>query len=183
MVEFNGHLCEMRDADRADNEVGPQILPVVQLQLEAGARLLDRNDLTVFKIGYESLLEVLRVGVERIQAHRKVSVVVRNATVSAVGRQRSAAIRVTQIRGEAVRLQSHARGHVSSPCIDRRSEDSVRDTQRSQMRRDGKAIRACPNDGYVRHHYNNTPIPDQSNRHRLAEDSHCSSRHAGIGAR
>src|SRR5882672_5938225 len=31
------------------------------------------------------------------------------------------------------------------------------------MRRDRKAVRACPNDGHVRHHYNNTPIQDRFN--------------------
>src|SRR6266700_6385207 len=56
--QLRGYLAEMRYADRADDEIRPQDLPVVQPDREAVAHLVQRNHLAVFQVGDESLLEV-----------------------------------------------------------------------------------------------------------------------------
>ena len=91
--QFLGYVVEMGDADRGDDVVRPQNLPVIQVQDEAVAGLVQGHDLTLFDIADESPLEVKGVRDEDVQADRKIGVVVRDTPFGAVRRERCVAVR------------------------------------------------------------------------------------------
>ena len=85
------------------------------------------DDVAVLEIRDEVLLEVQRVLDEEIEAHRDPRVVVRDASIRAVLRERAFSRGRAQVGREPVGLQHHPGRHLLSPGVERAPEDPVAD--------------------------------------------------------
>src|SRR5215471_3022748 len=144
-------IFEVSNSDSEHNASCLASLSGIQLQGETACCALDADHHFVFELGHHPVLEGETVGCECIQAHGKPHVGVGNATLRTKLLQSEGAIRIVDVRCEAVRLQAHTFGHVRDPRVHRWTEDPERQPALSQVSGYRKTVGASANDYNVLH--------------------------------
>lgn len=149
----------MPGADRDHHRLRRQRLAVVETEAEALARALECDHGFILECRRETLLKRKPVGAERLDRNRMIVVGIAEAPVGAEPLKREAAVRIVEVRGEALGFQQHALRHLGAPAVQRRAEDAEADAAGAQMRGEREAVRPRTDNGDLRGFSHDRSIP------------------------
>ncbi len=130
------HMFEVRDANREHHSTGRESLARVEPQTKSVRHALQAGNHLVFQFGNLAVLECLPVRREGVEADRNPGVSVFNSALGTKMRQRAVAVGLVDVRGKAVRLETHPFGHVRAPAIHQPAKNAERYAATSEVRSD-----------------------------------------------
>ena len=145
------YIREVRNPDCQNHAPGTQLFTVIQSHFVAIAQLLDQSHHFVLEFWHEPFLERQPVGSKRVEADGDAGIVVRDTAFLAERLHCHLGIGISEIRGEPIRLEHHAHGHVRKPTVHWRPKDTVQDIRAAEVGGDRKSVRSSSNNRDFNH--------------------------------
>src|ERR1700722_6211898 len=136
MGQVLGDVLEMGDPDGKDNSPSSDGFTIVEAEKKSFWRPIETDEQFIFELRQYAVLEGESVGRERVERHRDPGIGVLDSALSAKLCQGKFFLGIVDVRGEAIRLQHHAFGHVVDPAIHGTAENAERNALMPEVRGD-----------------------------------------------